>query len=90
MRVVYQYSLIFYSQSFERMNPEYHYFQDKICHESEGISSTNKRFYWCLEIMNSDIRRFQNKCDIVEEPNSSTKHDTKVKFFSLITRNLVF
>ncbi len=35
------------------------------------------------------IRRFRNKCDIVEEPNSSSKHGIRVKFFSLIKRNLV-
>ncbi len=37
-----------------------------------------------------DIRRFRNKCDIVEEPNSSSKHGIVVKFSSLIRRNLVF
>ncbi len=41
----------------------------------------------CHLILN---RRFRNKCDIVEEPNSSSKHGIIVKFFSLITRNLVF
>ncbi len=30
-----------------------------------------------------DIRCFRNKCDIVEEPNSSTKHGVRVKVFSL-------
>ncbi len=34
-------------------------------------------------------RRFRNKCDIVEEPNSSSKQGIGVKFFSLITRHLV-
>ena len=33
-------------------------------------------------------RCFRNKCDIVEEPNSSSDHDIRVKFVSLITRNL--
>ncbi len=36
------------------------------------------------------IRRFRNKCDIVEEPNCSSKHGVRVKVFSLIKRNLVF
>ncbi len=36
------------------------------------------------------IRRFRNKCEIVEEPNSSSKNGIRVKFFSLITGNLVF
>ncbi len=31
-------------------------------------------------------RCFWNKCDIVEEPNSSSKHGVRVKFFSLIKR----
>ncbi len=35
-------------------------------------------------------RCFRNKCDIVEEPNSSSKHGIRVNFFSLITRNLLF
>ena len=29
-------------------------------------------------------RRFQNKCDIVEEPNSSGKHGIRLKFFHQI------
>ena len=32
-------------------------------------------------------RRFRNKCDIVEEPNSPSEHGIRVKFFSLISRN---
>ncbi len=38
-------------------------------------------------IPETSIRRFRNKCDIVEEQNSSSKHGINVKFFSLITRN---
>ena len=34
------------------------------------------------------IRRFWNKCDIVEEPNSYSNHGIRVKFFSLITGSL--
>ncbi len=34
-------------------------------------------------------RRFLNKCDMVEEPNSSSTNDLKVKFFSLKTGSLV-
>ena len=36
------------------------------------------------------IRRFRNKCYIVEEPNSSSKHGVRVKVFSLIKRNFLF
>ncbi len=36
------------------------------------------------------LSRFRYKSDIIEEPNSSSKHGIKVKFFSLITRNLAF
>ncbi len=36
------------------------------------------------------IRRFRNKFDIVDEPNSSSKYGIRMKFFSLIKRNLVF
>ncbi len=36
------------------------------------------------------IRHLWNKCDIVEEPNSSSKHGERVTFFSLIMRNVVF
>ncbi len=32
-------------------------------------------------------RRFRNKCDIVEEPNSSSKYGVRVKVFSLVKRN---
>ncbi len=35
-------------------------------------------------------RRFRNNCEIVEEPNSSSKNRVRVKFFSLITWSLVF
>ncbi len=35
-------------------------------------------------------RCFRNKCDMVEEPNSSSKHGIRMKFFFPITRNLVF
>ncbi len=31
------------------------------------------------------IRRFRNNCEIVEEPNSSSKNCVRVKFLSLIT-----
>ncbi len=42
-----------------------------------------------INLFKSHIRCFRNKCDIVEEPKSSSKHDIRVKFLSLITRNLV-
>ena len=35
--------------------------------------------------MKIENRRIPNKCDIVEEPNSSGKNPVRVKFFSLIT-----
>ncbi len=35
-------------------------------------------------------RRFRNNYEIVEEPNSSGENRVRVKFFSLITRNLMF
>ncbi len=40
--------------------------------------------------LKNDIRRFQKKCDIVEEPNSSSNHGIRVKFLSLTKRNIVF
>ncbi len=38
----------------------------------------------------SHNRRFRNNCEIVEEPNSSSKNRIRVKFFSLLTQLLVF
>ncbi len=35
------------------------------------------------------IRRFGNKCDMVEEPTSPSKNDIRVQFFSLLTGKLV-
>ena len=35
-------------------------------------------------------RRFPNKCNILEEPNSSGKIGIRVKFFSIITGNVFF
>ncbi len=42
------------------------------------------------KLLEAANRHFQNKCDIVEEQNSSRKHGITAKFFSLMKRNLMF
>ena len=50
--------------------------------------------YWPISTwlarLSRAIGRLRNICDIVEKPNSSSKHGVRVKFFSLIKKNLVF
>ena len=58
--------------------------------EITDIFPTLKKRHFVPIIYLYHIRRFRNKCDIVEEPNYSSKYGIRMKFFSLITRNLVF
>ena len=48
-----------------------------VCHFGTKGASFPSNMLYCLQgsILHSDVtRRFRNKCDIVEEPNSSSKH----------------